>query len=188
MSGRILKGVLLVVFIALGFFVANDEGRIALAGSEAISSDSWQYPVWLGDLRERVHKLLGAASRVTPEMEEYAESGVTVWFDREGRVTKLNFAGTACSIYASSSFDPIVSKQQIVFGLTGHTDEGGFRRVLGVPDREMHERSSSVRELRCVWKKDGYVVDALFLTTERNHSGKIFSKGSLVWFEIFRGL
>lgn len=188
MSGKIFKGILLAVFIVLGFFVGNDEGRKALAGPETVSSDSWQYPIRIGDLRERVHGLLGAASRVTPETEEYSESGVSVWFDREGRVTKLNFAGTACRIYASTSFDPIVSKQQIVFGLTGHTDEGGFRRALGTPDKETYERSSRVKELRCIWKKDGYVVDALFLAKERNHSGKIFSKGSLLWFEIFRGL
>lgn len=188
MSGRLLTRVLVVASIALGLFVGYGDGRMALAGSETISSDSWQYPVRLGDLREGVHRLLGAASRIMPELEEYPESGVTVWFDRESRVTKLNFAGEACAVYASASFDPIISKQQIVFGLTGYTDEAGFRRVLGVPDRESHERSMSVSELRCVWKKGGYVVDALFLVAERNHEGKTFSKGSLIWFEVVRGL
>jgi hypothetical protein len=157
-------------------------------GFEAISSDSWQYPVRLGDLREKVHNLLGATSRTTTELEEYPESGLTVWFDRESRVTKLYFAGEAGTVYASASFDPIISKQQIIFGLTAHTDEAGFKRVLGGPTRESHERSTSVRELRCVWKKDGYVVDALFLAAERNHGGKTLAKGTLLWFEVFRGL
>lgn len=188
MSSKVLTRVLIVVSVALGLLLGCGDGRKATACSETISSGSWQYPVRLGDLRERVHKLLGAASRTTPELEEYPESGVTVWFDHESRVTKLNFAGEACAVYASASFDPIISKQQILFGLTGHTDEAGFRRVLGVPARESHERTTSVKELRCVWKKDGYVVDALFLVAERNHKGKTFPKGTLLWFEVFRGL
>ena len=181
----VLMRVLIVVSIVLGLLVGYGNG---LAGSEAVSSDSWQYPVRLGDQRERVHKLLGAVGRTTPELEEYPESGVTVWFDSENRVTKINLAGEACAVYATASFDPIISKQQILFGLTGHTNEVGFRRILGVPERETRERSTSVRELRCVWKKDGYVVDALFLDAERNHEGKTFPKGTLLWFEVFRGL
>ena len=188
MSDRVLTLLFVFAVIASGLFVGYGDGRMVIAGSETISPDSWQYPVRLGDPREGVHKLLGAASRITPELEEYSESGVTVWFDRESRVTKLNFAGEACAVYASASFDPIISKQQIVFGLTSYTNEAGFRRVLGVPARESHERSTSVRELRCVWKKDGYVVDALFLVAERSHEGKTFSKGTLLWFEVFRGL
>ncbi|MGA3279899.1 MAG: hypothetical protein ABSD50_02815 [Smithella sp.] len=101
---------------------------------------------------------------------------------------KFNFAGEASAIYASASYDPIISKQQIVFGLTGYTDEAGFRRVLGVPVKENYERATNVRERQCVWKKDGYVVDALFVVAERNYEGKTFSKGSLIWFEVFRGL
>lgn len=151
-------------------------------------SGSWQYPVRLGDMRERVHKLLGPASRTTPELEEYATSGVTVWFDKESHVTKLNFAGRASAVYATASFDPIISDHQVLFGLTGYTDEAGFRRVLGSPAKESQERSTRAREQRCVWKKDGYVVDALFLTAERNHEGKTFPKGTLVWFEVVRAL
>jgi hypothetical protein len=188
MFGKVLTRVIIVVLIVLGLFVEYGDGRTVIAGSEAISSDSWQYPVRLGDLRERVHKLLGGTSRTTPDLEEYPESGVTVWFDREGRVTKLNFAGEACAVYASASFAPIISKQQILFGLTARTDEAEFRRVLGGPARESYERSTSVKELRCVWKKGGYVVDALFLVAERNHEGKTFPKGTLLWFEVFRGL
>jgi hypothetical protein len=155
---------------------------------QSSQSGSWQYSVRLGDMREQVHKLLGPASRTTPMLEEYAPSGVTAWFDNENRVTKLNFAGRASAVYATASFGPIISDRQVLFGLTGYTDEAGFRRVLGVPVKESQERSASVGELRCIWKKDGYVVDALFLAAERNYKGKIFSKGTLVWFDVFRAL
>jgi len=172
-------------------FVAMFIALVLLAGcggGQRERADTWQYPVRLGDSRARVHELLGAASRSTLDLEEYPASGVTVWFDTENRVTKPNFAGEASAVYASASFDPIISEQQLLFGLTGHTDEAGFKRVLGVPARESQERSASVRELRCVWKKDGYLVDALFLVAKRNHEGKTFPKGTLLWFEVFRGL
>ena len=175
----------LVVSMSFGLLVGCDDSRQNRARQ---SSDSWQYPVQLGDPRARVHELLGAPSRTTPELEEYPLSGVTVWFDGESRVTKFNFAGEASAVYSSSSFDPIPSDRQVLYGLTGYTDEGGFRRALGTPVKEDQERPTSVRELRCVWKRDGYVVDSLFLVAERTHAGKIYHKGNLIWFEISPGL
>ena len=155
---------------------------------KGIPSNMWEYPIRIGDSRVRVHELLGTASRSTDQLEEYVTSGVTVWFDEVGRVTKLNFAGQACAIYASASFDPIVSTHKIVFGLSAQMDEAAFRRILGDPTGENPERSSKVRELQCIWKKNGYVVEALFVVAERSHGGKIFPKGSLIWFEVSRGL
>jgi hypothetical protein len=180
--------IFVLIALALGLLVGCGDGSRDSARSDTVSSGSWQYPVKLGDRREEVHRVLGNASRITTELEEYPESGVTIWFNRENLVMKFNFAGEASAIYASASYDPIISKQQIVFGLTGYTDEAGFRRVLGVPVKENYERATNVRERQCVWKKDGYVVDALFVVAERNYEGKTFSKGSLIWFEVFRGL
>jgi len=188
MFHKVLKRVFIVASIMLALFVLYGYKFMAIAGSAPMSSNSWQYPVRLGDLRVGVHKFLGAASRVTPELEEYPESGVTVWFDREGRVTKLNFTGEAGVVYATASFSPVISNQQVLFGLTAHTNETEFRRIFGIPVKESYERSTRVRELRCIWKKEGYVVDALFVAAERSHEGKIFSKGTLLWFEVFLGL
>ena len=158
------------------------------ATPQEIGSDSWQYPVRFGDTRARVHELLSNASRMTPELEEYPTSGITVWFDGDGRVRKFNFAGEATAIYSAPWFDPIPSNHQLVFGLTSHTDEAGFRRILGVPLRETQVRRTSIRELRCIWRREGYVVDALFLVTPRSHEEKTYRKGSLLWVEVYRGL
>ena len=138
------------VSLGLGLLAGSAEVRRSHAGAEGTPADSWEYPVRLGDPRARVHELLGAATRATPELEDYPASGVTAWFDSEGRITKLNFAGDAAALYTNASFDPIVSERPVVFGLTGHTDEDGFRRALGVPARESQQRSTSVRELQCV--------------------------------------
>ena len=54
--------------------------------------------------------------------------------------------------------------------------------------RETQERRTSIRELRCVWRRDGYVVDALFLVAPRSREEKTYKKGSLLWVEVYRGL
>ena len=61
----------------------------------AQSSDSWEYPIRFGDPLSKVHSLLGNATRTTDVLEEHPLSGVTVWFDSDRRVTKLNFQGAA---------------------------------------------------------------------------------------------
>jgi hypothetical protein len=120
-------------------------------------------------------------------LEEYPASGLTVWFDVEGRVTKLNFAGGAIAIYSDHSPTPIPSDHQLLFGLTTHTDEAGFRRILGTPARETQEGKTSGREVQHIWKRGGYIVEALFLTVEHTHEEKKYPAGSLVWCEVYRG-
>jgi len=187
LSGKVRR-LAFAFYLTVVFLVACGGGKNHQHDAPQTNAGSWQYAVRLGDPQSRVHEMLGAASRATSELEEYPLSGVTVWFDREGRVTKLNFAGVASALYGGTSSDLIPSDRQTLFGLTGHTGEAEFRRILGVPTIENHERSSTVRELRCVWKKDGYVVDALFLAAERSHEGKRYPMGSLIWFDISRGL
>jgi hypothetical protein len=99
MVGKGLTRVLVFVLIALGFLIeCCGAGQVSPA-LKAAGPDSWQYPIRLGDTRARVHELLGAASRTTTNLEEYPTSGVDVWFNTEGRVTKLNFAGEASVVY-----------------------------------------------------------------------------------------
>lgn len=175
--------------LSIALLLGCDQGRQNRSELKAISPDTWQYPIKLGTPRANVHELLGFASRSTPELEEYPSSGVTVWFDNNNLVTKMNFAGEASAIYSMGpAAAPIPSDRQVVFGLTGHTDEAGFRRILGSPKRETQERSTANRELHCVWRRDGYAVDALFLVAERSDQGQTYPTGTLVWFEIYRGL
>jgi hypothetical protein len=121
-------------------------------------------------------------------LEEYPSSGVTAWFNTEGRVAKLNFLGEAAVLYYTDSFDMIPSKNQVLSGLSSRSDETDFRRFLGTPAKDQQERASISRELHCLWKKDSLLIDALFLVTPRTHEGKTLGKGSLLWFEVSRSL
>jgi hypothetical protein len=149
----------------------------------------WTYPIHLGDSRARAHELLGNPTRTTEVLEEYPLSGVTLWFDPEGRLTKLNFVGAAGKVlYSGSSPDVIPSDLTIAFGLTAHSIDGDFTRVLGPPVGENQVRSANTAEVRRVWRKDDVLIDALFLAADRTEDGKTLPKGGLVWFEVSRGL
>jgi hypothetical protein len=176
------SSVLFVLVLSPG---CRSKGPDSSTGDRVVSS--WAYPVRLGQSRAVVHELLGNPSRVTDTLEEYAISGVTVWYSPEGRVAKLNFLGDASALYSSGSFDSIPSDRQLMFGLTAHTDQAGFRRLLGVPVREAEVGRADAKETRVVWRKDGAVVDALFLAADRRHDGRILPRGTLVWFEVSPG-
>ena len=64
------------------------------------SRNGWEYPIRLGDPHSKVHQFLGNAARTTEVLEEYPMSGVTTWFDLEGRLAKLNFHGKAGALYS----------------------------------------------------------------------------------------
>lgn len=161
-------------------------------GSGTVQASSWTYPIHLGDSRAKAHEFLGNATRTTDVLEEYPMSGVTLWYDPEGRLTKLNFQGTAGAIYSGPASmvgaNWIPSDRSPVFSLTTSSDEGEFARVLGAPVSVNEAGPPSRLEIRRVWRKDGYVIDALFLGSERTEEGRTLQKGGLVWFEISRGL
>lgn len=149
-------------------------------------ADSWTYPIRLGDDREKVHTLLGNPSQAMDTLEEHPLSGVTLSFDSENRVAKATFQGPAGAIYSVGDWIP--ADRIIVFGLNAHADEVEFVRVLGAPVLQSEERLLAKHEIRRVWKRDGYLIDAEFLGTDRSESGKTFPKGSLLWFNISKGL
>jgi hypothetical protein len=156
------------------------------------SRNGWEYPIRLGDPRSKVHQFLGNAARTTEVLEEYPMSGVTTWFDLEGRLAKLNFHGKAGALYSgpNAMMAPnwIPSDRPLLFGLTAHADEADFRRRLGSPVHEVEAGPAKAKELRCLWRKDGYLIDALFLASDRTEGGKAFAKGCLVWCEVSPGL
>lgn len=172
-------------------FGCRSRGPEASTGSGG-SSDSWTYPVRLGDSRSKTHEVLSTAARTTDVLEEYPMSGVTVWYDPEGRVAKLNFHGEAGALYSGpvSMFGQnwIPSNRPLVFGLNAHSNEGEFARVLGPPVDRNEAGGSGRREVRSVWRKAGYLIDATFLASDRSKDQKLFRKGTLLWFEVSRGL
>lgn len=156
-----------------------------LAGDKVRSP--WTYAVHLGDSRGRAHELLGNATRTTEVLEEYPLSGVTVWFSPEGRVTKFNFQGSAAALYSSGQ-NWIPSDRTVVFGLTASSSATDFASRLGSPVDESEVGPLAARELRRIWRKEGYLIDALFLASDRTGGGQTFPKGSLLWVELSSGL
>jgi hypothetical protein len=177
---------------ALGALVVLSTPALAQSRRDPVADpqadSAWEYPLRLGDSRAATHELLGNATRTTDALEDYPMSGVTVWFDSGGRVAKLNFAGDAAALNSVGPFDWIPTDRRLVLGLTAHTDEAGFRRVLGWPIRETQVGPREARQARLVWRSDLYLVDAVFLASDRVQGGKKLAKGCLVWVEVSPGL
>jgi hypothetical protein len=153
------------------------------------SHGPWTYPLHLGDSRGTAHDVLGNATRATEVLEEYPLSGVTLWFSPEGRVTKFNFQGAAGVLYSDGQ-TWIPSGRTLVFGLTAHSSDADFAGRLGAPVTEGQAGapgSATAKERRRIWRRDGYLIDALFLASDRNHLGQTFPNGSLLWVEISPG-
>ena len=159
-------------------------------------ADPWQYPIRLGDSRSSVQELLGPPHYTSrPMWDEFPTLGVSAMFDAADRVTKLSFVGAA----NSTQVPYIPSDRPVLFGLSGHADEEDFRLALGSPVVERQEpagaqaqkkdgRYRTVRGVRLVWKKKGYVVEALFVAEERGYRGNTYDKGTLSEFQVYRGL
>ena len=151
-------------------------------------SSSWDYPIELGDPHARVQELLGGPSHFSPELEDYPSSGLAIWFDHQRRVSKLMFYGAGSTLYALRAGEILVSPRAVLFGLTPRSDEEEFQRALGAPITTRPERATAVGEWRSVWRKDGFVLDALFLRAARMKDKAAYPPGTLVWFEVYRGL
>jgi hypothetical protein len=191
-QGRAQLDMVAAILIAMASLSACDSKNAGVQQTSGDSLSSWAYPLHFGDSRGRAHEVLGNATRTTEVLEEYPMSGVTLWFSPEGRLTKLNFQGSAGALYSGPNSTAgqnwIPSDQSLVFGLTAHANEVDFARLLGTPVSENEAGSASTSELRRIWRKDGYLVDALFLASNRSDLGKTFPKGSLLWLEISPGL
>jgi len=161
-------------------------------------SDGWQYALRLGDDLSRVHSLLGFAWRSQNTgsglLEEYPLSGVSVWLDQGNRVTKLNFIGSAGAYRYSGMTNWIVSDRGVFGRLTARMNEAQFRVALGIPAIDGAEAATvdpwhgrnAVREHRCVWRKGGFIIDALFVSEAQASDRQ--AKGSLIWFDVSPGL
>lgn len=160
-------------------------------------TDGWQYPLRLGDDLSRVHALLGFALRSQDTgdglLEEYPLSGVSVWLDRAHHVTKLNFLGSA-GAFRYGLGNSVVSDRRVFLGLTPRMNEADFRAALGTPaidgaqpaTVDLGTGRTAVREHRCVWRKNGFTIDATFVSESQATDRQ--PRGSLIWFDASRGL
>jgi hypothetical protein len=177
MNSRFASSILTVLSLSVA---ACDSSAVLLGERE---SESWNYPIHLGDPISKVHSLLGIPSRTTEVLEEYPRSGVSVWFTPEGRVAKLNFQGQAGALYApDNQWQP--TGRIVLLGLSPRATEIDFRQALGTPEQTTMERSSAFRETHHSWRRNGYAVDGWFLATERTLGDIQFAKGTLLWFEV----
>ncbi len=164
---------------------SNNPGAAQPASDD--SGSPWTYPLQLGDSRGKAHEWLGNATRATEVLDEFSLSGVTLWFSSEGRVTKFNFQGAAGALYSGTE-KWVASDRTVVFGRTARSSDADFKSRLGAPVGESESGPLAARELRRIWRKDGYLIDALFLSSDRSDRGQAFPKGSLLWVEISPGL
>ncbi len=178
----LLSALLLLIVLAalVGCDVTWDD-----TGTVGESRGSWAYPLNFGDSRAEAHGVLGNATRTTDTLEEYPLSGVTLGFSPEGGVTKFNFQGEAGAIYSGEVWIP--SDMPVVFGLTPGSTDVDFIDRLGSAVWESEVRGAGP-EVRRIWRRDGYVIDALFLGADQIYSGRTYSGGSLLWVEISPGL
>ena len=102
---------------------ADSSGLVAASPG----TDPWQYGIRPRDTRDRVDELLGGGERMTPDLTEYAASGVSIWF-AHGRVVKLNFATLPWPVNTTGNFW-IRSDRRVAWGLSINDDEAGFRRA-----------------------------------------------------------
>jgi hypothetical protein len=152
------------------------------------STATWQYPIRLGDTRARVNEFLTMPAIDDGGIhQEYPASGVAIFFDDTGHLAKISIYGPASKVIGMriGGSEILPSNRPVVFGLAGTVNEATFRKVLGRPETE----TRGPRERRCVWNKDGYVIDAQFLAIQReDERGTLYSPGTLLWFDITRGL
>jgi hypothetical protein len=103
----------------------------------------WKYPIRLGETRGSVHRSLSHPTQTTESLEEYPLSELTIWFDSDERVTKINYQREAGALYSASdsmvAANWIPSDKPFYFEPAADSTEIDFKRVLGEPIREYLE-------------------------------------------------
>jgi len=81
-----------------------------------------------------------------------------------------------CSVYSDNDGiqnNPLPTEHLIFFDLTGSTNEARLQTSFWCTTEREQEGSAAKRESHCIWRYQGYLVDALFLVAERNQGNKI---------------
>ena len=131
------------------------------------SNKTWDYPVCLGDTKEKVQSKLGkpmepyeslSSHMKKRNIEGYPDSGVSVEYDDFGRVSEINFVGD----YHQAKWR--TSKSEILYGITLNMDKDRIYKILGKPNeieqlitRESREYIWFMSDLKInieFWEKD----------------------------------
>ena len=164
-------------------------GRAALLGlslSLVLSSGcaarpaTWEYPIRLGDSRERVYDFVGLPTErieeaaTTSVIEWFPNSGLSVEFDQFGKARVLHFPGE----YHLEGW--ITSDRRVVFGLHARATRTDFERELGGPALRVSEGDSET----LTWRRDQFAILAEFWSRDLTQSGRTFRAGSLRRMEV----
>ena len=148
---------------------------LAAGSGCAAAPAAWEYPVKLGDSRERVYDLLGLPTEKIPDpptssmIEWFPISGVSVEFDEFHKARVLHFPGE----YRLDGW--VVSDRKILFGLDARSDRSQFDAILGAPA----VTTTGPDAHTYTWRRDSYAILGEFWTADVQHGGKIFKAGTL---------
>jgi hypothetical protein len=151
-------------------------GLVAVAGCAAApSTASWQYPVTLGDTRERVYELLGLPTERIPDppttsmIEWFPVSGVSVEFDEFQKARVLHFPGE----YRLDGW--VVSDKPVAFGLHPRSTRQQFAETLGDPVLSATGPDTEI----LTWKRGDYAILGEFWVRDVTQDGETFPAGTL---------
>ena len=130
----------------------------------------WDYPIKLGDSREKVVSILGSGNltigdiRGIEQYYTYPKSGVSVEFDEFNKVEELRFVS---DYYVTSNPSWIRYDGKIVFGIDLDMKLDDLNKILGEPiGQEFDEQFS--------WKKDGIVIQChIWMRSFEDSGGKV---------------
>ena len=141
---------------------------------------SWEYPVRLGDSRERVYDLLGLPSEKIPDpltasiIEWFPVSGVSVEFDEFHKARVLHFPGE----YHLEGW--IVSDRNVLFGLHPRSEQQLFTDRFVAPDLTAAGPDSRTH----TWRHANYAILAEFWAADVEQAGRKLKAGSLRRLEV----
>jgi len=154
---------------------------VFLAIAWSCSRSGWEYPVRLGDARERVYDLVGAPTARFPDnqnlsvTEWFPTSGVSIEFDQFGKARQLNVAGEF------HWNDWVQSGRHVVFGLTSRSTWNEFVSSLGQPVSTGPVESGYQK---FSWHKGEYAIAGEFWVEDSKDGDHVYPMGTLKWLEV----
>lgn len=175
-------------------------------------NDPWEYPIKVGDSIFIVHKYLSGPSYPDVRSEKYPKSGVTIYYSGRN-VSQITFTGEAAALISVLHpvwEDEILYDKPFFAGITAHSNDDKFKRVLGPPLKEYADNRNYkgfrptveilgkeifikpapilvLERLHQTWEKDGYLIEASFINFDSTYQDKVFKKGTLLWVTFLRG-
>ncbi|HHZ93969.1 MAG TPA: hypothetical protein EYN67_00030 [Flavobacteriales bacterium] len=137
---------------------------------------TWQYPIKLGDSKEKVQSILGSGELqgkndlisgrlISKEFYTYPKSGVSITYNDFDRVEKITFEGNY------HRRDWISYNGKIVFGIDLDMKLNDLNRILGEP---INVSEQVFQAANFSWKKDGILIECeIWMESFEDYAGKV---------------